>query len=84
MSDVRVLGDVIGAAFENEDEAVLFMPNAGDIMICAAAEWLNLTNGTCSCSPSDVAANLDAKTNGSSETPSDLRSVLIHFGAYLR
>lgn len=73
MLSVRVLGDVVGATFKDEGEAVLFIPNSGDSMICIARDWLTLVDGSVSgSSPQDAQP---------AATAAELHSRLVHFGA---
>lgn len=76
------MGDVIGATFNDESEAVLFMPHSGDVMICAATDWLDLANGDLPASATSVSGHRDGGVKVQSlQTTDKLRLTLIHFGA---
>lgn len=38
------IDDCIGAIFDGEQEAVVFIPTSGDILLCAADAWRNLSS----------------------------------------
>jgi hypothetical protein len=35
-------GDILGVAFDGEDEAVLFVPHSGDVLISEIGQWREL------------------------------------------
>ena len=69
--EVHAFGDVVGVAFDGEAEAVVFLPNSGDVLISAQPQWQQLCAEV-----SGVAAVL-----GDAEHAQDLRSTLLHLGA---
>lgn len=55
--DVRIASSSIGAVFDDEDEAVVFIPTSGEVVLCDAAAWRSLTEPrllSARQSPSDI------------------------------
>ena len=85
---VVACGDILGVAFDGEDEAVLFAPHSGDVLISEVAQWRELiapgtTAGTTpgNIGPVDNAPAADAASLASDEAPaSELRATLRQLG----
>jgi hypothetical protein len=67
---VHTCGDAIGVVFDGEDDAVVFVPNAGDVLISQRGQWEQLV--AAAAVPSDSAV-FDGGELG-------LRSTLLHLG----
>jgi hypothetical protein len=70
---VHTCGDAIGVVFDGEDDAVVFVPNAGDVLISQRSQWQQLVAGIPA--PSDSAV-FDGAGSG-------LRATLLHLGVKL-
>jgi hypothetical protein len=68
---ISAFGDVVGAAFDGEAEAVVFLPNSGDVLISALPQWQQLCAEASGLFP---VAEISASEQ-------DLRSTLLHLGA---
>jgi hypothetical protein len=65
------VGDVFGVVFPDEQEAVLFVPNAGDVLLCTVREWSDIKEAPVS-GPVDPTSSSGA-----------LRPMLLGLGALL-
>lgn len=93
---VVACGDILGVAFDGEDEAVLFAPHSGDVLISEVAQWRELiaprttprtSPGTTASTtpgnigPVDNAPAADAASLAGDEAPaSELRATLRQLG----
>jgi len=87
---VVACGDVVGVVFDGEDEAVLFVPNSGDVLISALAQWQRLIGHATEAGPEQSAsdaihlADLAHVANLANSPPAhDLRSTLLQLGVKL-
>jgi hypothetical protein len=72
LADARIesMGGVLAAQFEAEDQVVVFLPESGDVLLCAAAQWRELNLAPASKPPA-------------SGEGSELRATLRHLGVRL-
>ena len=74
-------GDILGVAFDGEDEAVLFAPHSGDVLISEIGQWRELIAPRANHS---VAAVDHALSPAEDESPAaELRATLRQLGLQL-
>ena len=39
---IKLVGDVVGVQFSQEEEVILFMPGSGDVLLCSRKQWQRL------------------------------------------
>jgi hypothetical protein len=76
---VVACGDILGVAFDGEDEAVLFAPHSGDVLISEVAQWRALITPSLTESPAD-APPLAGVAPPESELRATLRQLGVQFG----
>ncbi|WP_394756511.1 hypothetical protein [Rhodoferax sp.] len=77
------VGDVVGVQFSGEDAVALFIPSAGDVLLCTASQWCCLKERpvatlTGLLTEPVASANLESYASGT-----DLESTLLSLGACL-
>ena len=79
-------GDILGVAFDGEDEAVLFAPHSGDVLISEIRQWRELigpraTDSGDSADSVDNAPSAYASSLAEDESPAaELRATLRQLG----
>lgn len=77
------LADVVGVRFAGEDEAAVFLPYAGEVLLCAASAWLEVSESRLPVLPAVELAPSHEVLSPTISGQNELRVALTRLGAQI-